>query len=156
MALISRRFSSSGRSVMSSMLLRPSRRRSAPQTAPPQPASNARRTLYSLSVGGPEASQKGLGDLIPRKSVCERSHVAGSLPSVRQRGVDVLDRVACLRRLDSSVSTTAWGQAALVPAWDAALDTLRETVTSLCSECRGLPGVPSGDEAPFMPATDED
>jgi hypothetical protein len=33
-ALISRRFVSSGRSVISSMLLRPSSRRSAPQTAP--------------------------------------------------------------------------------------------------------------------------
>ena len=33
-ALISRRFTSSGRSVISSMLLRPSSRRSAPQTAP--------------------------------------------------------------------------------------------------------------------------
>ncbi len=33
-ALISRRFTSSGRSVISSMLLRPSSRRSAPQIAP--------------------------------------------------------------------------------------------------------------------------
>src|SRR6187399_2778599 len=39
------------------------------QTAPPQPASNARLTLYALSVGGAEASQKGLGDLIPRNVV---------------------------------------------------------------------------------------
>src|ERR1043166_5585835 len=34
-------------------------------TTPPQPASKARTTLYSLSVGGAEASQKGLGLLIP-------------------------------------------------------------------------------------------
>src|SRR6056297_2460251 len=38
------------------------------QTTPPQPASNARRTLYSLSVGGADASQNGFGDLMPTKS----------------------------------------------------------------------------------------
>ena len=37
------------------------------QTTPPQPASKARRTLYSLSVGGAEANQNGLGDLYLRK-----------------------------------------------------------------------------------------
>ena len=31
------------------------------QTAPPQPASKARLTLIYLSVGGADASQKGLG-----------------------------------------------------------------------------------------------
>src|SRR6188768_2227674 len=38
-------------------------------TAPPHPASKARLTLYALSVGGAEASQNGLGDLMPRKVV---------------------------------------------------------------------------------------
>jgi hypothetical protein len=37
------------------------------QTTPPQPASNARNTFIFLSVGGALASQKGLGDLMPRK-----------------------------------------------------------------------------------------
>src|SRR5262245_10864801 len=39
------------------------------QTTPPQPALKARTTLYSLSVGGAEASQNGLGDLMPTKLV---------------------------------------------------------------------------------------
>ena len=38
------------------------------QTTPPQPASKARRTLYSLSVGGAEASQNGFGERMPTKS----------------------------------------------------------------------------------------
>src|SRR4029453_17110896 len=38
-------------------------------TTPPQPALKARPTLYSLSVGGAEASQNGLGDLMPRNSL---------------------------------------------------------------------------------------
>jgi hypothetical protein len=37
------------------------------QTAPPQPASNARSTIEPIFVGGAEASQKGLGDFIPAK-----------------------------------------------------------------------------------------
>jgi hypothetical protein len=60
------------------------------QTTPPHPASKARRTLYSLSVGGAEASQNGFGDLMPMKSVdrlamasllaarCEQGNGAGS------------------------------------------------------------------------------
>src|SRR5688572_21913027 len=36
-------------------------------TTPPQPASNARFTLYFLSVGGALANQYGFGDLIPKK-----------------------------------------------------------------------------------------
>src|SRR3954447_15066126 len=70
---------------MSSMLLRPTSR-NAPwsrparrdetltigsprvfHTAPPQPASNARSIIEPMFVGGAEASQKGLGDLIPAK-----------------------------------------------------------------------------------------
>src|SRR5215470_2907796 len=38
-------------------------------TTPPQPALKARTTLYSLSVGGAEASQNGFGDLMPTKLV---------------------------------------------------------------------------------------
>src|SRR3954452_401267 len=38
------------------------------QTAPPQPASNARRTWYSELVGGAEASQNGFGALTPQNS----------------------------------------------------------------------------------------
>src|SRR6185295_9854700 len=38
-------------------------------TTPPQPALKARTTLYSLSVGGAEASQNGLGDLMPANSL---------------------------------------------------------------------------------------
>jgi len=37
------------------------------QTTPPHPASKARNTFIFLSVGGALASQKGFGDLIPRK-----------------------------------------------------------------------------------------
>src|SRR6516165_3629269 len=39
------------------------------QTAPPQPASKARMTCSPQLVGGPEASQKGLGQRMPAKSV---------------------------------------------------------------------------------------
>src|SRR6266481_7707318 len=36
-------------------------------TAPPQPASKARMIWYAVLVGGPEASQKGLGERTPQK-----------------------------------------------------------------------------------------
>src|SRR5665213_3107600 len=45
-------------------------------TTPPRPALKARTTLYSLSVGGAEASQNGFGDLIPANS--ERRSAMGS------------------------------------------------------------------------------
>src|SRR4029450_10590285 len=48
-------------------------------TTPPQPALKARTTLYSLSVGGAEASQNGLGDLMPAK-VVRRSAPGHALP----------------------------------------------------------------------------
>ena len=82
---ISRRFTSSGRSVINSMLLRPiircvpesieprreqTLRIGSPRvfhTAPPQPASKARSTIDPMFVGGAEASQKGFGDLMPAK-----------------------------------------------------------------------------------------
>src|SRR6187399_2428220 len=84
-SLISFKFRSSGRSLMSSILFSPitfSPLKSTAEylddtfficepsvfhTTPPQPASRARFTLYFLSVGGAEANQYGLGDLIPRK-----------------------------------------------------------------------------------------
>jgi hypothetical protein len=37
------------------------------QTAPLHPASNARITWPPVFVGGPDASQKGLGDFNPQK-----------------------------------------------------------------------------------------
>ena len=82
---ISFRFKSNGRSLMSSILLKPiilcppkftaeyldetffTWLPNVFQTTPPQPASNARSTLYFLSVGGALASQYGLGDFMPRK-----------------------------------------------------------------------------------------
>src|SRR5262245_20227593 len=39
------------------------------QTAPPQPASNARITWYAVLAGGPDAIQNGLGLLMPAQSV---------------------------------------------------------------------------------------
>src|SRR5450631_3916674 len=39
------------------------------QTAPPHPASKARMTCSPQLVGGPEASQKGLGQRMPAKLV---------------------------------------------------------------------------------------
>src|SRR5688572_25066430 len=82
---ISCKLISSGRSLMSSILLNPITRMPLKstdeyldetfftcdpnvfQTTPPQPASKARSTLYFLSVGGALANQNGLGDLMPRK-----------------------------------------------------------------------------------------
>src|SRR5262245_33850295 len=57
-------------------------------TAPPQPASNARLTLYALSVGGAEASQNGLGDSMPRNLVLRS---ATCLPP-RLRAQEFVDR----------------------------------------------------------------
>src|SRR5262249_4121807 len=91
-----RRFSSSGRSVISSMLLKPTMRVpftcSAPKrlevstigspsvfhTAPPQPMSNARMTCSPVFVGGALASQNGFGLLIPAKEM-ERSAMGDPL-----------------------------------------------------------------------------
>ena len=44
------------------------------QTAPPQPASKARMTWSPQLVGGPEASQNGLGERMPAKLTGEISH----------------------------------------------------------------------------------
>src|SRR3546814_17622712 len=47
-------------------------------TTPPQPALKARTTLYSLSVGGAEASQKGLGAFTP--AISQRRSAMTVLP----------------------------------------------------------------------------
>src|SRR5580765_6126419 len=44
-------------------------------TAPPQPASKARMTCSPQLVGGPEASQKGLGQRMPAKLVVRSAMV---------------------------------------------------------------------------------
>src|SRR5271156_179909 len=51
------------------------------QTAPPQPASNARITWPPVLVGGPEASQNGLGERSPQK-VTDRSDMDYLPPSL--------------------------------------------------------------------------
>ena len=45
------------------------------QTAPPQPASKARITWPPVLVGGPEASQKGFGELRPQKLTVGRTSI---------------------------------------------------------------------------------
>src|ERR1035437_841097 len=45
------------------------------QTAPPQPASKARMICSPELVGGPEASQKGLGQRMPAKLVARSAMV---------------------------------------------------------------------------------
>src|SRR6056297_597547 len=64
------------------------------QTTPPQPASKARRTLYSLSVGGAEASQNGFGLLMPTKSVVRSAISAPPGSGARQRGVNIFCGIA--------------------------------------------------------------
>src|SRR5579871_4934792 len=49
------------------------------QTTPPHPASKARCTCAPELAGGAEASQKGLGDRIPAKSI-RRSAIRVSFP----------------------------------------------------------------------------
>src|SRR5208283_3843526 len=51
-------------------------------TAPPHPLSKARITCSPLLVGGPEASQKGLGERMPAKLVL-RSAIASSFELAR-------------------------------------------------------------------------
>src|SRR5215469_4645814 len=61
------------------------------QTAPPQPASNARMTCSPQLVGGPEASQNGFGLRMPANFV-ERSATRG--PQDGQRGAfTIRDRI---------------------------------------------------------------
>src|SRR3954471_18125181 len=58
------------------------------QTAPPHPALKARTTLYSLSVGGAEASQNGFGDLMPTKSVLRSAMSFLQSPVLPERSID--------------------------------------------------------------------
>src|ERR1700683_1759550 len=64
------------------------------QTAPPQPASNARAAWSPQLLGGPEASQKGLGDSMPAKRVV-RSAMVGlqTAGDTRRRTLAFRDRV---------------------------------------------------------------
>src|SRR5688572_30265639 len=79
-------------------------------TAPPQPASKARLTLYALSVGGAEASQKGLGDLMPRKVVVRS---AMSLLPGREVVIDGMrGELAVLHRGDGEIFTAGYTVAA--------------------------------------------
>src|SRR6478609_7998778 len=66
------------------------------QTAPPQPASKARRTWYSELVGGALASQNGLGARTPQNSMLK----SGTMKLRRGRPAHGLPRV--LRRHGSS------------------------------------------------------
>src|SRR5579872_4233497 len=67
-------------------------------TTPPQPDLKARTTLYSLSVGGAEASQNGLGERMPAKVVARSA--MSPLLGVGQHAVDRLGGdLAVLHRL---------------------------------------------------------
>src|SRR6185503_21093589 len=59
------------------------------QTAPPQPSSKAFATWTYVFVGGPEASQNGLGLLIPAKLTL-RSAISVSIPKncLNHRGLN--------------------------------------------------------------------
>src|SRR4051812_24139794 len=54
-------------------------------TTPPQPASNARCAWYPVLAGGPEATQNGLGDLMPARLV-ERSAMTERIGKPLGRG----------------------------------------------------------------------
>src|ERR1700684_1769787 len=58
------------------------------QTAPPQPCSKARWTCAPELAGGAEASQKGLGDLMPAKVVVRSGLDMGGEPLVDGGGGD--------------------------------------------------------------------
>src|SRR5580704_9592401 len=61
------------------------------QTAPPQPASKARITWPAVFVGGPEASQKGFGEVNPQKLVFRSAivHLNRSLQSFSRAAGDL-------------------------------------------------------------------
>src|SRR5690348_7451896 len=95
---------SSGRSVMSSILFRPIMRWPAQsteeyreltftigspsvfQTAPPQPASNARITWSPQFAGGPDASQNGFGQRMPAKLVVRSAMLRSEFGDNPMRG----------------------------------------------------------------------
>src|SRR5947207_15523930 len=55
-------------------------------TAPPHPASNARITCSPVFAGGAEASQNGLGLLIPAMSILKSAMIRRSLFANAHRG----------------------------------------------------------------------
>src|SRR5688500_11194574 len=57
------------------------------QTAPPQPASNARITCSPLFAGGADASQNGFGLLMPAKSMLRSAMIPS--PSLEQESRSV-------------------------------------------------------------------
>ncbi len=150
MSAISARLSSVGRSLISSMFDRPTRRRPstssdpsrdvtlrtwAPmvfQTTPPQPASNARATMSPLLVIGQLASQNGLGDRIPAMSV-NRS-TPGTVASAGLTGT--------IRGPPAPRASTI-DRAASLPAWTALTTSAPPLVMSPIAQTFGLAG-PSG------------
>src|SRR5205814_5905278 len=81
------------------------------QTAPPQPASNARCTCMPELLGGAEASQKGFGERIPaklmlRSATCHQPFVnrAGSKLAVLH-GHDGRGGTASTNAISSRVNT---------------------------------------------------
>src|SRR5271155_2061667 len=56
------------------------------QTAPPQPASNARMTCPPVLVGGPEASQNGFGLVIPANFTLRSVIIHLRAPPTNHRG----------------------------------------------------------------------
>src|SRR5688500_18158867 len=90
-------------------------------TAPPHPASKARWTLYSLSVGGAEASQNGFGLAMPTKLVVRSAMLRLLVPGGLARGAPRSaqpsiggDRgaLAVLDRLDREVAASVGAVAA--------------------------------------------
>src|SRR5580692_9975357 len=61
------------------------------QTAPPHPASKARITWPPVLVGGPEASQKGLGERRPQK-LTDRSDIDYLPTSLLGDGTSLMPR----------------------------------------------------------------
>src|SRR5258708_39734257 len=55
------------------------------QTAPPQPASNARMTCSPQLAGGPDASQKGFGQRMPPAKTVVRSAMGGLHVDLRSK-----------------------------------------------------------------------
>src|SRR6185369_3183778 len=86
-------------------------------TTPPQPALKARTTLYSLSVGGAEASQNGFGDLMPTKSVL-RSAIWSPPPidpSTPHPALSLKGRGGCFSLRDETVQITYARSAEKIP-----------------------------------------
>src|SRR5205085_8194694 len=70
------------------------------QTAPPHPASNARSTIEPMFVGGAEASQKGLGDLMPAKATLRSAMSRKAFGGVRTQTLRLLEQRLERREVD--------------------------------------------------------